>query len=42
MPTAEKLTVEVGDITLSKASGEDLALASLGRVQVVVLLRHRH
>lgn len=49
MPSAERVTIEVGDVALTltrkeeqETQREELTLAALSGVHVVVLLRHRH
>ncbi|MGH3473204.1 MAG: hypothetical protein ACRDPG_14300 [Nocardioidaceae bacterium] len=42
MATVEHVAIDVKDITLAQAQGPDLALGTLGGVQVLVVLRHRH
>lgn len=42
MPTAEHVDIPVADLTLREGSGEQVAVADLAGVQLLVLLRHRH
>jgi len=42
MPSTEHVTIEVGDVALTRARKQELALGALSGVHVVDLLRHRH
>lgn len=42
VPVAEATTIAVGDLTLTAEGGRAVRLGTLGGVQLLVLLRHRH
>ena len=42
MPKLNEVNIGVGDISLMAADGEQVRLASLPPVQLLVLMRHRH
>lgn len=42
MPRCEKVSIDVGDLTVERPEGGRVRLADLGGVQVLILLRHRH
>ncbi len=42
MPSMQTTQISVSDLTLTNASGDQVPLASLDGVQLLVLMRHRH
>ncbi len=42
MPKPQTVSIDISDIRLTERDGNDLSLAELPGVHIVVLVRHRH